>query len=533
MAPSADSPSAEDIAQDNAAKLAAAESLLRRAKLLQSELERFADHLNEIYRDYYQHISTYTHVSMTSDVRAEVESLERALLDLRSAEPLASHRAQSSNLPFLEPVWDMAKRSRDIVRLRCAVSAGPFKKQILAPGTRIVRTQGESQPSRSSSFVVDVVADGGRSWYKVSSMTNKRVLFDLAKEAIFCGDSDDDDEAEYSVQDYDDIPLVKLARGLAIAAKGHRIQANCPSAFLVLPRITEGEHPEVDKVLHACRQLGVNLLCDNALPPAPPLSDDLLHTMAPSLKANFSEVLNIDTSLLVALASDFSHTKVTKQPWFSHSHKDHTVLESEQPMLSLVYPLIGSHKLVCTREAADIFFHIVETLATESEKARAYLILRPDAEKSQEQRVKELQLLSIHEVPSHLQLPISIVDVNENNCQDRFTDSIKQKLETVLNPGRSVFSYGWASGLTTITCNSVVIRQLEKDLEQLPTLGNLPWPSIWAFPTSRPFVGVPKGTRKRVRKHIGDCSVTCTCGIADLYGHQSNVTILSPNSGFE
>ncbi|KAI0385875.1 hypothetical protein F5Y04DRAFT_158955 [Hypomontagnella monticulosa] len=532
MAPSADSPPVDDVAHDAAAKLAAAKGLLRRAKLLQSELEHFAGHLNDVYRDYHQHLSTYTHVSMTSDVRAEVESLERALLDLQSAEPLASHRAQSTNLPFLEPVWEMAKRSRDIVRLRCAVSAGPFKKQILAPGTRIVRTQGESQPSRSSSFIVDVVADGGRSWYKVSSMTNKRVLFDLAKEAIFCGDSDDD-EAEQSAQDYDDIPLVKLARGLACAAKGHRIQTRCPNAFLALPRITEGEHPEVDKVLNACRQLGVNLLCDDALPPAPPLSDNLLRTMAPSLKANFSEVFNVDTSLLVALASDFSHTKVVKQPWFSHSHNDHTVLESEQPMLSLVYPLIGNHKLVCTREAADIYFHIVDTLATEAEKARAYLILRPDTGKSQEQRVKELRLLSIHEVPSDLQLPIRIVDMNENNCQDCFTDSIKQKLENVLNPGRSVFSYGWASGLTTITCNSVVIRQLEKDLEQLPTLGNLSWPSIWAFPTSRPFVGLPKGTRKRIRKHIGDCSVTCTCGITELYGHQSNVTILSPNSGVE
>ncbi|KAI1659769.1 hypothetical protein F4813DRAFT_323835 [Daldinia decipiens] len=517
----------DDVARDAADKLALSEGLLKRAELLQSELQIFADHLTEVYSDYFQHMPTYVHTSFTSELRAEVESLERAFRDVKSSDPLASHRAQSTNLPFLEPVWDTAKRSQDVVRLRCAVSTGPFKKPILAPGTRIVRTQGESQPFRSGSFIIDVIADGGHSWYKISSMTNKRLLFDLAKEAIFCGDSDDDEDSDIGVvQDYTDIPLVKLARNLADTAKGHRIQTKNPSTFLILPRIKEGENPEVDKVLEACRQLGVNTLCSDALPPAPPLSGSLLHIMAPSPKANFTEVLNIDTSLLVALASDFSHTKVTKQPWFSHSHNDHADLESEQSMLSLVYPMIGNHKLVCTREAAETFFHIVNTLATESEKARAYLILGPDAEKSQVQRVKELQSLSIHEVPENLQFPIDIVDTNENDCQTRFTELIKKKLDGVLNPGRSVFSYGWASGLTTLTCNSVFIKQLEKDLEQLPTLGGLPWPSIWAFSTSRPFVGVPKDIRRRVRKHIGDCSVACTCGIVELYGHQSNVTIL-------
>ncbi|KAI0147927.1 hypothetical protein F4776DRAFT_288858 [Hypoxylon sp. NC0597] len=525
MGSSTDSHPLDDVAQDAAARLAASEDLLKRAESLQSELQRFADHLAEVYSDYFQHMPTYMHTSFTSELRAEVESLEKAVRDLKSADALASHRVQSTNLPFLEPVWETAKKSRDIVRLRCAVSTGPFKKPILAPGTRIVRSQGESKPFRSGSFIIDVVADGGHSWYKVSSMTNKRLLFDLAKEAVYCGDSDDED-AETVTQDYSDIPLVKLARNLVDTAKGHRIQAKSPSTFLILPRIKEGEYPEVDSVLEACRRLGVSLLCGDSLSPAPPLSDSLLHTMAPSPKANFTEVLNIDTSLLVALASDFSHTTVTKQPWFSHSHNDHTDLESKQSMLSLVYPILGNHKLVCTQEAAETFFHIADTLATDSEKARAYLILGSDPEKSQKQRIEELRQLSIHEVPSCLQLPIRIVDMNENNCQDRLTDPIKKKLETVLNPGRSVFSYGWASGLTTMTCNSVVIKQLEKGLEQLPNLGDLPWPSIWAFPTSRPFVGVPKDIRKRIRKHIGDCSVTCTCGVDELYGHQSNVTII-------
>ncbi|KAI1209021.1 uncharacterized protein F4807DRAFT_428530 [Annulohypoxylon truncatum] len=512
--------------EDSEAKLVACENVLKRTESLQSEVQRFAAHLEDVYSDYFQHMPTYVHTSFSSEVRTEVESLERTFRELQMGDPQTLNRAQSSNLAFLEPVWETAKRSRDIVRVRCAVPTGPFKKQVLAPGTRIVRTQGQSQTSRTGSFIVDVIADSGHSWYKVSSMTNKRVLFDLAKEAVYCGDSDDDEDTETVTQDYADIPLVKLARNLADTAKGHRIQTKSPSTFLILPRIEEGVLAQVDKILDICRRLGVNVLCGEALPPAPPLTDDLLHAMAPSPKANFTEVLNIDTSLLVALASDFSHTNVTKQPWFSHSHNDHTNLESEQSMLSLVYPMIGNHKLVCTKEAADTFFHIVDTLATESEKARAYLILSSDSGKSQEQRVQELQTLSIHKVPSCLQLPISIIDVNEDNCRHRLTGPIKKTLETVLNPGRSVFSYGWASGLTTLTCNSVIVKQLEKDLEKLPTLEDLPWPSIWAFPTSRPFVGKPRNSRTQVRKHIGDCSVTCTCGVDEFYGNRSNVKII-------
>ncbi|KAI0889744.1 uncharacterized protein GGS22DRAFT_3512 [Annulohypoxylon maeteangense] len=525
MTPLIDGSHSGDATQDYTAKLAACEKVLKRAELVQSEVQRFVAHVEDVYSDYFQHMLTYVHTSFSHELRAEIESLERTYRELQSENHRTLDRAQSSNIAFLEPVWETAKRSRDIVRLRCAVSTGPFKNQILAPGTRIVRTQGQSQ-SRSGTFIIDVIADGGHSWSKVSSMTNKRVLFDLAKEAIYYGDSDDDEDTEPAIQDYSDIPLVKLARNLADTAKGHRIQTKSPSTFLILPRIKEGVCAEVDKVLEVCRQLGVTLLCGEALSPAPPFSDDLLHIMAPSPKANFTDVLNIDTSLLVALASDFSHTNVVKQPWFSPTHNDHVDLESERPMLSLVYPMIGNHKLVCTKEAADTFFHIVDTLATDSEKARAYLILSPDSGKSQEQRVKESQPLSIHEVPPYLQLPISIIDLNDSNCQYRLTDPIKKTLESVLNPGRSVFSYGWAGGLTTLTCNSVIVKQLEKDLERLPTLGDLPWPSIWAFPTSRPFVGVPRDSRKQVRKHIGDCSVTCTCGVDELYGHRSNVTII-------
>ncbi|RYP57465.1 hypothetical protein DL769_009449 [Monosporascus sp. CRB-8-3] len=80
--------------------------------------------------------------------------------------------------------------------LRYGVSSQQYSKQILAPGSRIFRSFGESRPSKDCNLVIDVIADGGQSWWKVSSMTNKRLVFDMAREAVFCGDSSDDDEGD-------------------------------------------------------------------------------------------------------------------------------------------------------------------------------------------------------------------------------------------------------------------------------------------------------------------------------------------------
>ncbi|KAI1488784.1 hypothetical protein F5X96DRAFT_50847 [Biscogniauxia mediterranea] len=525
MDSSTNGPGSPDLTDDAAARVDTSEDLLRRAKTLLAEVEHLGHHLTKVYNGYFQKAPLDMHVSFASTLRTEIECIKK---DINSADPFASHRLQSSNLPFFELVWDMAKRQRNIVKLRFSVFPGEFKTQILGPGSRIVLSQGDSRPSRGHGFIIDCVADGGSSWWKVSSMTNKRLLFDMAKEAIYCGDSEDEDGDDSVAQDLSDIPLVKMAKTLAHTARGYRFQNASPTPYLVLPRVVEKQHAEVDKILDACRNMGVNLICSSELTPAPPLSYDLLHAIVPGPKAKFSHVLNIDTSVLVALASDFSHTKVEKQAWFSHSHNDHTDLESKEHMLPLVYPILDGHELVCTKEAADAFSHIVNTIATDAESARAHLILNVDSAKSSDQRVEELRSLSIHGVPPSLKLPIRIVDANENNCQSRFSPEVSKKLSVLLNPGRSVFAYGWARGITTLTCNAVAIKQLEKELEKLSSLGGLEWPSMWAFPTSRPLVGTPKdgSIRKRIRKHIGDCSVACTCGVEELYGGRSDVTII-------
>ncbi|KAI3320066.1 hypothetical protein HD806DRAFT_245991 [Xylariaceae sp. AK1471] len=502
------------------------QNLLLRAEQLQAEVEQFAEHLADVYEGYFQEFPKHMHMSFYHDVQSEIENLKN---DIHSQDPLSAHRISSSNFPYLQAVWDAVKNSKNIVKLRHPVFSGPFnKRRILAPGIRIqdIQSQGGSEPKRNQngrSTRIDVICDGGLSWYKVSTITNRRLLFDMAKEAIYYGDSDDDGSTDGTTQDFSDVPLVKLARSLKTIAQGHQIRNSSPIPCLVLPRIHEGEHIEIDELIKSCRDMGVNVLCANAIPPSLPLSKALLHEMIPSPRRRITPKLNIDTSVLVALTSDISHSHVTIQPWFGQSQKDHVDLETRDPLSPPLCSLLDYHTLVCTREAAASLARIVHTMGTVAENARAHLLLTPDDSMTREQRVGEFRALSIHgdSIPSCLQLPICIVDSEVkstgDDCYDRLEAHVYEKLQVLAQPGRSVFSYGLAKRLTTVTCNVLAVKQLEKRLEELPDLGTLEWPSIWAFASSRPLVGVPKGSNEeRMRKHVGDCRVTCICGLEEF-----------------
>ncbi|KAI1119463.1 hypothetical protein F5Y14DRAFT_395381 [Nemania sp. NC0429] len=439
----------------------ATEDALPRARTLRAELEKFAGHLANIYEGYFQDFPTHMHMSFYHDVLSEVENLEK---DIYSEDALSRHRISSSNLPYLHAVWDAAKNSKDIVKLRHPVFSGPFKRRVLAPGIRIkdIMSQGGSEPKRDQdgrSIRIDLICDGGLSWYRVSTITNRRLLFDMAKEAMYCGDSDDSGSAGVAAEDLSDVPLVKMARTLKTVAQGHRIRNSNPVPGLILPRIWEGEHAEIDRLINLCRDMGLRVLSGNELVPPPPLSEDLLLEMVPSPRRSITPELNIDTSVLVALTSDISHLQITKQPWFGQSQKDHIDLEASGPLIPQLCSLLEHHTLVCTREAATSLARIVHTMGTASENARAHLLLTPDDSITHEQRVKSLRALSIHGdgVLSRLQLPIRVADTNidleKNGRKDELDMIIREQLEVLAQPGRSVFSWGWSQGLTTVTCN--------------------------------------------------------------------------------
>ena len=150
------------------------------------------------------------------------------------------------------------------------------------------------------------------------------MLFDLAKSGWVEGDTSDDDD------DFESEGLLKIAANLTKVAKSVRVKYRHPIVRLVLPRIRIREcHKEIAKILQKIKDLGVILETAEDIPdtsiPIPQARD----RMAPEPFDGFSDTLNVDTTLLLAFASDLSHDSVESKDWHHHS-----MYFSEQPFLN-------------------------------------------------------------------------------------------------------------------------------------------------------------------------------------------------------
>ncbi|EMC97971.1 hypothetical protein BAUCODRAFT_59588, partial [Baudoinia panamericana UAMH 10762] len=433
-------------------------------------------------------------------IQSELSMLQR----LRTKPENASthHIARSSNLPFLETLWNTAKLSRDVVAMQKRVFTSPMLKS-RSQGLRHARNERvelDKPATKDSMVLVDAIVNGGRTWIKVSLVTNSRLLFDLAKQGWDSGGSDYEgcDEngsvrADDGADGYD-VPLLKTAKQLTKAAKCFRVRTKLPQVHLVLPRIISGQTPEVDAILDDCRATGAVLIC-GARTESVPNIDKAVLTMARDPIDDFSNVLNIDCTILLAIVSEFSHAKVSKEPWFHRGLRRQVEIEDNENLLpSLLYPALGSHELVCTEEAAKRMREIVDTIGTPSERARTAILLGDHSSKSQAELVTEMQEWSAYQVPIGLQLPIRIVDQNEGGCQAALPQYAQGVSSNMTAINRSVFLYGWATGCTTITSNRAVMKQIENDMDALEDLDESSWPSIhvWLCPTARSLVGKEK-----------------------------------------
>jgi hypothetical protein len=487
--------------------------LLLSARELVSEMATFSAHFAAVADTFSPDGSQVAAAALNhlkQQLRSEIQGLEGLVKRLESDDPTAVHSISSTNLPFFKALWGFAKYSRDIVALRRWVCNGQYQgKDLVAPGTHVVHMPGDSIPSKNTTTLVDIIAEGGRKWVKISATTSKRLLWDMTKLGWALGMDDEEDEDDMPLEDeFDELPLFKLAKGLATSAKGYRIRNQNPEVLLVLPRIAEGESKDIDIVLAQIRKLGISLLCSNDVPSSPPLTTDILHLMAPNPLSKFSEVLNIDTSILIALVSDFSHDQVEIQPWFSSMQLGHLANEKKRKIITTwMYPAMSSRKLICTKEAADTCRKIVNTIGTDTEVARLKLLLCEDPSMTREQILDEFRLLSKYPVPAGLKYPVRVLETSATDCTKDLPAEAWQALEDTSEPTRTVFAYGWATQQTTLTSNGIGINSLTRNLEDLSDSYRGSWPSIWLCPFSRSLVGVPKHVRDgfgEIGPHVDD-----------------------------
>lgn len=357
-----------------------------------------------------------------------------------------------------------------------------------------------AKPKKQHSTVVDIIAQDGLEWIKVSYITEKRILWDLAK-AGWAGEDSSEEEIEESEDDDDPQGLPKQAEALKKAAQATRVRYRHPSVRLVLPRVKAvPDIKEVAVVLQKIRDLGITVQTAESFPANIPPVDSVLTQMVSGRFDNFTDTINVDCTILLAFASDLSHGRVESEDWHNKAISRQIEMESEDQLLpSSLWPACGGRKLICTREAAVRMQEIVAIIGTQSERRRTELLLDlegKDGDMTREERVAEFQSLTTYTVPPEWQIPLQIIDVDVPRLVTQLPPvaEVVAKQLTLIN--QSVFLYGWHNGLTTISSNRAVAHKIEHLIEAGRD-GNedLRGPGVWLTATSRSLVGKEKQRR--------------------------------------
>lgn len=380
--------------QPEATVLDEAENLLRRYQSLLTEVKEFIKHLKDTRKERSCNINAFRNTILT-----DVKILEKAL----EADPSSARTqqiVQCSNILFLEGAWAAAKRSSGLVRMR----------------TRVLKNRCKTA---EESPLADVITENGLEWIRVFTVTERKLLFDMARQGWAGASlSDDEDEEEdggadqSNQKDLSGLSIVRIAEDLVKASRRVRVKYKHPRVRLVFTRIAAGtaSSGDIGVILERIRAIGAIVQCADQIPaPYSPRLSDVMECLVINEYRNFSSVLNVDCTILLALVSDISHGKVGGQPWFNKGIKRQIELEAEEHLLpSILYPAMGSHALACTAKAAETMRHIVNTIGTETEKARTALIMG-DSPKQRKQLIEDLRSLSDHAVPDDWQLPIQAV----------------------------------------------------------------------------------------------------------------------------
>ena len=490
-----------------------AEELLVRCHVLLAELEEFRVFVSGAKnRDGEVHTLSTGVPEHAVDLRqfhAPIVSKLKSLQKLSEGDQDAEktiHTLESSNLPFYAAIWEAAKASRALVLLhkRFYWDAKPTRDSKKAAERRFA--------------LVDIVAYDGGEWIKVSTVTEHRLLFELAKAQWEEADSSDsDDEHETSGPNDKDPPidfvermdLVRSADDLQRASQMHRIRYSNPRVRIVLPKISNPPPSQLLPLFDRLRSTGAILdFGSQDLPKSTPeeLQKTIFPKLLPSPHPPLTKTLNIDCTILLAMVSDLSHkANHPILPSYNDAIKRQIELETREHLLpSSLWPAMADRALICTSEAAQRMREIVDTIGTPDERARTELLLESDDNDARPELGDALRAafakLSDYPIPSTFLIPIKIVpsiDLSEfqaaiaSNKVLPIAESIADELTEI---NRSVFLYGWVKGFTTVSSNRAVAKWIESAIEKAGNRGV--GPEIWLREPARSLLGKEKERRK-------------------------------------
>lgn len=403
---------------------------------------------------------------------------------------------QGCGLKSHQEQWDAIKRTHGLMAFRRRFSGNSAKL-----GT-----------------TVDAVVENGTEWVKVSVVTEKKLIYQMAQEGWHPDDSTDE-ESDESDGENTGIGIVKTASQLVKAARSNRCNTRIPRVRLVLPNLTQGRVEAIDKLLDRIRSLGaskrqegdVEILvdCSNSHlleTPVPPLEIAFANMFRDTNLDRLTPTVNLELTILLSLASDIAHAKIEAKEWYSMQTMSHLEDEAHAPgaRLQVVYTALRGRQLECTYEVAREFCNIVDDLGTETTKARAAImfgwkdvqegiqILRssgrgddaittvdrtnPAAPKN---HIEEWRKLSIYPAPEDLLFPVKVIGQDVFDDKDYASlittgklppvaSKVWEKLDRPYN--RSCHLWGWIQDITTVSANSLNTRLVDATVDKVSVL---------------------------------------------------------------
>ena len=410
-------------------------------------------------------------------------------------------------------MWDAAKTTKGLVAIG--------RRFFWEPGRK--RAEKKAGQRRKQSALVDVVAEGGKQWIKVSTVTESRLLFELAK-AGWEGDSEAFDSDEETVVNAprrsiahsrpgldveNEVEIVQLACDLEKAAQATYVEYDHPKVVFLFQRLpVDGCAPEITRILAKIMATGAEARCGPIQPPNLSLPN-LFRRMVVYESQSLTSTLNIHCTILVALVSDLSHCSSSDLLQRSDAPQYHPVIkrqiagEEEGSLLPRVlYPILENRCIVCTREAAKRMRDIVSTLGTATEAPRTEIFVGSKEESDgnvikQQLGLDALKKYSIHATP-RLHLPIEVLDCHLSTLSRNLPTAAGEVAPNLSALNKSVFLYGWAENLTTITSNRVVATEIEQKIIEIKKRGGqeqarLKGPRLWVCDIARSLVGKEMG----------------------------------------
>ncbi|KAH7368684.1 hypothetical protein B0T11DRAFT_66597 [Plectosphaerella cucumerina] len=416
-------------------------------------------------------------------------------------------KLDACNHKFHDIVWDTAKKCNDLCGIRC----------------EYFRTLANR---KTEAVIVDIVAGGGTEWIKIVTTTERRICYEMTDAGWdweTSDDDEDDDEPPLPEDGDNEVEVARAARHLVAAARLTYVEYRRPAVKIILSRITSGSNAHVDRLLRYVRTFGgdeVELSIETAdqspllQAPPPTLDEALPRLISHDPFRDFTPTLNVDCSVFMALASDFSHMVMTPDNPLLRCKQHHIDANDEMEygprLLTTMYPAMVGRDLVCTQDAADTFLKIAYDIGTETEQARARILFKAaddkgddtfSEEEDRRRRIAELARLSVYDVPEDLRLPIRTVGtVTWDDAQRLVNEGALPRVALVVGSmgsglnamNVSSFLYGWSASLTTITSNWEAAKRLRSVIEANRTAAEERGPHIWRIPFARKLLAKPR-----------------------------------------